>query len=109
MCVCDGQEAEACESVRKRKCARDTSDSCLLLFADTTRGNQRKTSLTPASWSRFNTGERDVDFGRGRAASSSAITIYGHGRRGAPVTEPPPHSPLDCLLGKAWGCGSENS
>lgn len=42
--------------------------------------------MTRGSWSRFNTGETNVDFGRGRAASSAAMAIYGHGRRGAPVT-----------------------
>ena len=82
VCVCVG-ERDLCVSARD-----GPSDGIYpsLVFADTTHGSQRKISLTRASWSRFNTGENEVDFGRGRAASSSAMTIYGHGRRGLPVT-----------------------
>lgn len=102
-------------SFGKGKSARDcylTVVLRFLWFADTTHGNQRKTSLTRVSSSRFNTGEKDVDFGRGRAASSSAVTIYGHGRRGAPVTlsliHPHPFPTALSPGGKGWGCVSEN-
>lgn len=75
MCVI-GKALCACQlGVEKPGCTCQLSDSCLLLSADTTHGSQRKTSLTRASSSRFNTGERDVDFGRGRSASSAAMAI----------------------------------
>lgn len=77
VCVCViGKALCACQlGVEKPGCTCQLSDSCLLLSADTTHGSQRKTSLTRASSSRFNTGERDVDFGRGRSASSAAMAI----------------------------------
>lgn len=58
----------------------------ILLFTGTTHGNQRKTSWIRVYWWRFSTGEKDVNFGRGRASSTSAMAIYGHGRRGRGLT-----------------------
>lgn len=116
MCVC-GRKRGLCV-----KSARDSSltDICLLLSADTTHGNQRKTSLTRVCSSHFNTGERKYGLrtrpARSLQLSHDHIRAWEEGRSSNSTTKPPlPSTPLHCsptgsvLWGAGWGCGRERS
>lgn len=96
-CVC--KEAEACVSFGMRRSACDSSLTVVVLllgFADTTHGSQKRTSLTRDSSSRFNTGEKEVDFGRGRTASQFShglIWVWEEGHSSNSITDPSPPPP----------------
>lgn len=93
-----------CASATKRKFARDVpltvvcASLSLSLSADTTHGNQRKTSLTRVSSSRFNTGEREMwtsdEAAQPPQFSHGHIWAWEEGRSSNSITDPPrPPSP----------------